>query len=82
MFGEKGKFIISGGNDKSVKVWDWMKSHDGGQTSNGSSDIVCSSITLSRKVSYTFLIWYTSFCPTLTSTLLHYGIFMMVSLSD
>ncbi|KAG6419259.1 hypothetical protein SASPL_121475 [Salvia splendens] len=52
-FGEKGKLIISGGNDKSVKVWDWMKSHDGGgQTSNGSSDIVCSSITLSRKVNW------------------------------
>lgn len=55
MFGEKGKFIISGGNDKSVKVWDWLKSYDGGGTSNG-GDILRSSITLSRKVIYTFLI--------------------------
>ncbi|KAL5670913.1 hypothetical protein ACJX0J_015219, partial [Zea mays] len=24
-FGEKGKFLISGGNDASVKLWDWSK---------------------------------------------------------
>lgn len=51
MFGEKGKFIISGGNDKSVKVWEWLKSYDGGGTSNG-GDILRSSITLSRKVNW------------------------------
>ncbi|GFP89622.1 WD repeat-containing protein 53 [Phtheirospermum japonicum] len=28
MFGEKGKFVISGGNDKSVKVWDLLKAYD------------------------------------------------------
>ncbi|RLN24692.1 WD repeat-containing protein 53 isoform X1 [Panicum miliaceum] len=24
-FGEKGKFLVSGGNDASVKIWDWSK---------------------------------------------------------
>jgi hypothetical protein len=24
-FGEKGKFLVSGGNDASVKLWDWSK---------------------------------------------------------
>lgn len=52
MFGEKGKFIISGGNDKSVKVWDWLKSYDDAQTSSG-GEILRSSISLKRKVSYT-----------------------------
>ncbi|KAH6793027.1 cellulose synthase family protein [Perilla frutescens var. hirtella] len=51
MFGEKGKFIISGGNDKFVKVWDWSKAYDAGRASNG-SDILCSSISLSRKVNW------------------------------
>ncbi|XP_020517775.1 WD repeat-containing protein 53 isoform X3 [Amborella trichopoda] len=27
-FGEIGKFIVSGGNDASVKIWDWYKSHN------------------------------------------------------
>lgn len=50
MFGEKGKFIISGGNDKSVKVWDWSKSYDAGQTSEG-NDLLRSNIILRKKVS-------------------------------
>lgn len=25
LFGERGKFLISGGNDASVKLWDWSK---------------------------------------------------------
>jgi WD40 repeat protein len=25
VFGEKGKFLVSGGNDASVKLWDWSK---------------------------------------------------------
>ncbi|KAL0398441.1 UNVERIFIED_CONTAM: hypothetical protein Sradi_2187400 [Sesamum radiatum] len=52
MFGEKGKFIISGGNDKSVKVWNWSKyPDDSGQTSGG-NELLSSSISLSRKVNW------------------------------
>ncbi|KAI3456126.1 hypothetical protein Pfo_012789 [Paulownia fortunei] len=51
IFGEKGKFIISGGNDKSVKVWDWSKSYDAGRTSNG-DDLLCSNISLRKKVNW------------------------------
>ncbi|KAG8385412.1 hypothetical protein BUALT_Bualt03G0042700 [Buddleja alternifolia] len=51
MFGEKGKFIISGGNDKSVKVWDWSKSYDAGQTSEG-NDLLRSNISLRKKVNW------------------------------
>ncbi|KAL0442622.1 UNVERIFIED_CONTAM: hypothetical protein Slati_1984900 [Sesamum latifolium] len=52
MFGEKGKFIISGGNDKSVKVWNWSKyPDDSGQTSDG-NELLSSSISLSRKVNW------------------------------
>ncbi|KAL0363487.1 UNVERIFIED_CONTAM: WD repeat-containing protein 53 [Sesamum calycinum] len=52
MFGEKGKFIISGGNDKSVKVWNWSKYRDdSGQTSSG-NELLSSSISLSRKVNW------------------------------
>ena len=55
MFGEKGKFVISGGNDKSVKLWDWSKSFDV-RPGSGSSDLLCSNFSLSRKVSpYSFL---------------------------
>lgn len=60
MFGEKGKFIISGGNDKSVKVWDWSKYYDaGGATSNGDG-LLCSNISLSRKVSKIFKLFFFS----------------------
>lgn len=48
MFGERGKFIISGGNDKSVKVWDWSRYFDAGQ-SNG-NDNPHLNINLSKKV--------------------------------
>lgn len=51
MFGEKGKFIISGGNDKSVKVWDWSKSSETGQSSS-SQDILSSNFNLNRKVNW------------------------------
>uniref|UniRef100_A0A7N0RDE7 Transducin/WD40 repeat-like superfamily protein n=1 Tax=Kalanchoe fedtschenkoi TaxID=63787 RepID=A0A7N0RDE7_KALFE len=46
-FGEKGKFIISGGNDKSVKVWnvDCMKT-------SSSSDILHLNIDLTKKVNW------------------------------
>lgn len=54
MFGEKGRFIISGGNDKSVKVWDLSKFYNSGQASD-SSDLLHTSIILKKKVSYIFL---------------------------
>lgn len=50
-FGEKGKFIISGGNDRSVKVWDWCKAFGGGQSSDN-GDILSRSIDLKRKVNW------------------------------
>lgn len=34
-FGEKGKFIISGGNDKSIKLWDWSKAYEDGLANHG-----------------------------------------------
>nr|XP_048323242.1 cellulose synthase A catalytic subunit 8 [UDP-forming] [Ziziphus jujuba var. spinosa] len=51
LFGERGKFIISGGNDKSVKVWDWSRFFDAEQT-NGSTDLLRSNINLSKKVNW------------------------------
>ncbi|KAM3748401.1 hypothetical protein ACB098_05G106200 [Castanea mollissima] len=50
LFGEIGKFIISGGNDKSVKVWDWSKYYEAGQ-SNDNNDIHLN-ISLSKKVNW------------------------------
>ena len=49
MFGDKGKFIVSGGNDKSVKVWDWSRSYDTGDTSSV-NDLLSTNISLKRKV--------------------------------
>ncbi|XP_062190403.1 uncharacterized protein LOC133893399 isoform X2 [Phragmites australis] len=34
-FGEKGKFLVSGGNDASVKLWDWSKGFSSETNSNG-----------------------------------------------
>ncbi|XP_052182516.1 uncharacterized protein LOC127795102 isoform X2 [Diospyros lotus] len=51
MFGEKGKYIISGGNDKSVKVWDWSRYFGAGQTSS-CSDLMHLNINLSRKINW------------------------------
>ncbi|XP_035544186.1 cellulose synthase A catalytic subunit 8 [UDP-forming] [Juglans regia] len=50
LFGERGKFIISGGNDKSVKVWDWSRYLDAGQ-SNGNNNPHLN-INLSKKVNW------------------------------
>ncbi|KAI8023070.1 WD repeat-containing protein 53 [Camellia lanceoleosa] len=49
MFGEKGKYIISGGNDKLVKAWDCSRYFDATQTSSN-SDLLHLSISLSMKV--------------------------------
>lgn len=51
MFGEKGKYIVSGGNDKSVKVWDWCRYLDDVQTSSN-PDLMHLNINLSKKVSF------------------------------
>ncbi|CAL5346206.1 unnamed protein product [Camellia sinensis] len=51
MFGEKGKYIISGGNDKLVKVWDWARYFDASQTGSN-SDLLHLSISLSKKVNW------------------------------
>ena len=50
MFGERGKSIISGGNDKTVKVWDCSRYLDAGQPSS-SNDVLHLNINLSKKVS-------------------------------
>lgn len=50
LFGERGKFIISGGNDKSVKVWDWSRYLDTEGTSSG-TNVLQLNINLSKKVS-------------------------------
>lgn len=49
LFGEKGKFVISGGNDKSVKVWNCSKFPHRGQTGID-NDLLRMNINLSRKV--------------------------------
>ncbi|BFG27962.1 hypothetical protein CerSpe_142360 [Prunus speciosa] len=51
LFGDRGRFIISGGNDKLVKVWDWTKCLDAGQTIS-SSDLLHLNINLSKKVNW------------------------------
>ncbi|CAA0839464.1 Transducin/WD40 repeat-like superfamily protein [Striga hermonthica] len=48
MFREKGKLVISGGNDISVKVWDWSKAFDLASNDCG-EPLVCSNISLRRK---------------------------------
>ncbi|OWM72972.1 hypothetical protein CDL15_Pgr001086 [Punica granatum] len=50
-FGERGKFIISGGNDKSVKFWDWFKYLDQGRISND-CDLLHLNIDLTKKVNW------------------------------
>ncbi|XP_024024162.1 cellulose synthase A catalytic subunit 8 [UDP-forming] [Morus notabilis] len=51
LFGERGKFIISGGNDKSVKVWDWSRYLDTEGTSSG-TNVLQLNINLSKKVNW------------------------------
>ncbi|KAJ4823173.1 Cellulose synthase A catalytic subunit 8 [UDP-forming] [Turnera subulata] len=51
LFGERGKFIISGGNDKAVKVWNFSRYPDAAQSS-GNNDILCLNINLNKKVNW------------------------------
>lgn len=50
-FGEKGKYLISGANDKSVKAWNWSPYYDPCQTSNNDS-LLHLNINLTRKVNW------------------------------
>lgn len=54
IFGEKGKYILSGGNDKSVKAWNWSGYLDTDTTSSN-EDIVPLNINLSKKVSLAWI---------------------------
>lgn len=54
MFGERGKFIISGGNDKFVKVWDCFGCLDAGQTSSTTNPLHLN-ISLNKKVSVVYV---------------------------
>ncbi|KDO77901.1 hypothetical protein CISIN_1g017194mg [Citrus sinensis] len=50
MFGERGKYLISGGNDKLVKVWDCSR-FQGVQTSIN-NDLLIKNINLNKKVNW------------------------------
>ncbi|KAE9601196.1 hypothetical protein Lal_00023812 [Lupinus albus] len=51
MFGERGKFIISGGNDKLVKVWNWSSYPDAG-LSESNNGILHLNINVTHKVNH------------------------------
>ncbi|KAK1662880.1 hypothetical protein QYE76_051039 [Lolium multiflorum] len=48
-FGEKGKFLVSGGNDASVKLWDWSKGFS--SETNNTSELVLD-IDVKKKVNW------------------------------
>ncbi|KAL1826846.1 hypothetical protein ACET3Z_005258 [Daucus carota] len=50
-FGEKGKYIISGANDKAVKAWNWSAYVDPCQPSNN-DNLLHLTINLTRKVNW------------------------------
>ncbi|KZV14821.1 cell synthase A catalytic subunit 8 [Dorcoceras hygrometricum] len=50
-FGERGKFIISGGNDKSIKLWDWSKAHEDGMGKHG-NQLLCLNINQKKKINW------------------------------
>lgn len=50
LFGERGKYIISGGNDRFIKFWDWSKYRESGLSS--SNDLLHLNIDLSKKVNW------------------------------
>jgi len=56
MFGERGKFLISGGNDKLVKVWNWSLYLDAGLSEDHNNDILHLNIEVPRKVSFCYKI--------------------------
>ena len=48
-FGEKGKFLVSGGNDSSIKLWDWSKGFS--SETNNSAELVLD-IKVNKKVNW------------------------------
>jgi len=60
LFGERGRFLISGGNDASVKLWDWSKHFQNIETSSNKDDIV-SNIDVNKKVSSFFFMMKATF---------------------
>ncbi|KOM30894.1 hypothetical protein LR48_Vigan01g044900 [Vigna angularis] len=52
MFGERGKFLISGGNDKLVKVWNWSLFLEAGLSEDDNNDILHLNIEVPRKVNW------------------------------
>ncbi|MBA0695467.1 hypothetical protein Goari_002092 [Gossypium aridum] len=51
LFGEKGKFLVSGGNDKLVKVWDCSRCLDSWQTGD-TNELLHLNINLTKKVNW------------------------------
>ncbi|KAM7262641.1 hypothetical protein ACFE04_000324 [Oxalis oulophora] len=51
LFGERGKFIISGGNDKSVKVWD-VSSYHVNEQNCANTDLLRVNLNTNRKVNW------------------------------
>ncbi|KAL9257760.1 WD repeat-containing protein [Drosera capensis] len=50
LFGERGKLIVSGGNDQAVKVWDWRRYLEDAQISG--ETVVPFSVNLQKKVNW------------------------------
>ncbi|KAK8664648.1 hypothetical protein V6N13_084426 [Hibiscus sabdariffa] len=51
LFGERGRFLVSGGNDKLVKVWDCSKCLDSWQIGNN-NELLHLNLNLSKKVNW------------------------------
>ncbi|XVE51490.1 hypothetical protein DITRI_Ditri02bG0045300 [Diplodiscus trichospermus] len=51
LFGERGKFLVSGGNDKLVKIWDCSRCLDSAH-SGGNNELLHLNINLSKKVNW------------------------------
>ncbi|XP_072964322.1 uncharacterized protein [Typha angustifolia] len=49
-FGERGKFLISGGNDASVKLWDWTNRFSSVETS--CSGVLALNVDVNKKVNW------------------------------
>lgn len=49
-FGEKGKYLISGGNDASVKIWDWAKYFDNAEANETKERVL--EINVKRKINW------------------------------